>query len=162
MAEGVAETLGAVREGSISSGDDEQVFLDRYRRFVADHSLEFSKALDYAGDDCYHSLLFHCTSGKDRTGFAVAALLLALGTPRESILEDYRLTNSYMRDISHLFKASTPPDLIPTPLETGMRNWLETFAAPFASGFDSAQRASFLDDWTADYVRLRFAATKPR
>ena len=39
--------------------------------------------------------LFHCTAGKDRTGFAAALVLLALGVPRETVLEDYLLTNRY-------------------------------------------------------------------
>lgn len=62
----------------------------------------------------------------------------------------------------------------PTPLPTGMRGWLDTFANPFLDGIDAAARASILDEaqallapslrdqsgnWSADYVRLRFAAT---
>jgi protein-tyrosine phosphatase len=40
-------------------------------------------------------LVFHCTAGKDRTGFAAALLLEALGVPRAVILQDYLLTNDY-------------------------------------------------------------------
>lgn len=40
-------------------------------------------------------LLFHCTAGKDRTGFAAAVVLEALGVPRETVMEDYLLTNSH-------------------------------------------------------------------
>jgi protein-tyrosine phosphatase len=39
-------------------------------------------------------LLFHCASGKDRTGLAAALLLHAVGVPRSTILEDYSLTNT--------------------------------------------------------------------
>ncbi|HME12635.1 MAG TPA: methyltransferase domain-containing protein [Candidatus Acidoferrum sp.] len=63
----------------------------------------------------------------------------------------------------------------PTPLPTGMRGWLETFANPFCAALPADERASFLDEvterlkpvlcdtqdtWTADYMRLRFAASK--
>ncbi len=34
-------------------------------------------------------ILFHCTSGKDRTGVVVAALLRALGIEREWIIQEY-------------------------------------------------------------------------
>lgn len=34
-------------------------------------------------------VLIHCASGKDRTGFAVAMLLHALGTPQDQIVSDY-------------------------------------------------------------------------
>jgi trans-aconitate methyltransferase len=65
----------------------------------------------------------------------------------------------------------------PTPLPTGVRKWLETFAIPFTRILPDEQRSAFLDAvceklrpalcdnrglWTADYVRLRFLATKAR
>jgi protein-tyrosine phosphatase len=34
-------------------------------------------------------VLVHCTAGKDRTGFAIAMILSALGVPQEVIYEDY-------------------------------------------------------------------------
>jgi protein-tyrosine phosphatase len=37
-------------------------------------------------------LLFHCAAGKDRTGFAAALLLSALGASKEPIYEDYLMT----------------------------------------------------------------------
>lgn len=63
----------------------------------------------------------------------------------------------------------------PTPLPTGMRCWLETFAIPFSKALPEAERGTFLDavterlrpvlcdfqgNWTADYMRLRFLARK--
>lgn len=38
-------------------------------------------------------LLFHCTSGKDRTGVAAMLILLALGADRETAVADYMETN---------------------------------------------------------------------
>jgi trans-aconitate methyltransferase len=64
----------------------------------------------------------------------------------------------------------------PTPLPTGMRGWLETFAHPFTVALPEDHRSDFLDEvttrlqpvlcdtqghWSADYIRLRFAAAKP-
>ena len=64
----------------------------------------------------------------------------------------------------------------PTPLPTGMRGWLETFALPFSKALPEDQRPAFLNavterlrpvlcdfqgNWTADYMRLRFLAIKP-
>ena len=37
----------------------------------------------------------HCTAGKDRAGTAAALVLMALGVPRETVFEDYLLTNRY-------------------------------------------------------------------
>ena len=38
--------------------------------------------------------VFHCTAGKDRTGFAAALILLTLGVPRDVVMHDYLLTNA--------------------------------------------------------------------
>ena len=38
--------------------------------------------------------LYHCATGKDRTGWATAVLLLLLGVPEEQVREDYLLTNT--------------------------------------------------------------------
>lgn len=45
--------------------------------------------------------IFHCTAGKDRTGFAAALLLDALGVSRASIMQDYLLTNDLYKRPAH-------------------------------------------------------------
>ncbi len=42
-----------------------------------------------------HPQLFHCTAGKDRTGWASALLLRIAGVPEATVLEDYLLTNRF-------------------------------------------------------------------
>jgi protein-tyrosine phosphatase len=39
--------------------------------------------------------VFHCTTGKDRTGWAAAALLILLGVSQETVMADYLRTNDY-------------------------------------------------------------------
>ncbi|GBQ86334.1 tyrosine-protein phosphatase [Asaia krungthepensis] len=41
--------------------------------------------------------LTHCTAGKDRTGFASALILYALGVPEETILRDYAMSGDLLR-----------------------------------------------------------------
>lgn len=43
-------------------------------------------------------VLFHCSAGKDRTGMFAALLLTALGTPRDVVMDDYLLSDEYLRD----------------------------------------------------------------
>jgi len=65
----------------------------------------------------------------------------------------------------------------PTPLPGDVTGWLETFAESFTSLLPADERPAFIDEvreavrpalcdqdgkWTADYVRLRFAAEKAR
>jgi protein-tyrosine phosphatase len=40
------------------------------------------------------ALIFNCSAGKDRTGIAAALLLNVLGVPRETVIEDYLLSNT--------------------------------------------------------------------
>ncbi|WP_367924218.1 tyrosine-protein phosphatase [uncultured Ruthenibacterium sp.] len=37
---------------------------------------------------------FHCSAGKDRTGIGAALILLALGVDRETVIQDYLITNT--------------------------------------------------------------------
>lgn len=43
-------------------------------------------------------LLYHCTGGKDRTGVFSALVLLTLGVPEQTVLNDYALTNRYIAE----------------------------------------------------------------
>jgi protein-tyrosine phosphatase len=81
----------------LGGGKIEAMFMEAYREFVTLPSAKKS----------YHTLfqdlanpqmspgVFHCTTGKDRTGWAAAALLTLLGVPREAVMADYLRTNDY-------------------------------------------------------------------
>lgn len=43
-------------------------------------------------------LLFHCASGKDRTGVGAIVLLALLGCSEETIMQDYLLSNEILKD----------------------------------------------------------------
>lgn len=55
-------------------------------------------------------LAFNCTAGKDRTGIAAALVLTSLGVPRETVIEDYLLTNRYL-DGAKIMQAGKNPAL---------------------------------------------------
>lgn len=48
--------------------------------------------------DEHYPMVFHCTAGKDRTGFAAAMIMTALGVPRETVMEDYLATNHFTQN----------------------------------------------------------------
>ena len=66
---------------------------DTYRGFVRGNTPRFASLFAHALEASDAPLVFHCTAGKDRTGFAAALLLLALGVPRDVVMHDYMLTN---------------------------------------------------------------------
>ncbi|MEL6346124.1 MAG: tyrosine-protein phosphatase [Myxococcota bacterium] len=85
----------------------------RIHRSLLSPSLRLRPSLDYAdwaiagqdvladifaqmtADDDPFPLVFHCSVGKDRTGIVASLLLSALGTPRQTIIDDYALTRKY-------------------------------------------------------------------
>jgi protein-tyrosine phosphatase len=42
-------------------------------------------------------VVYNCSAGQDRTGFATAMILAALGVPRATIVEDYHLSTQYRK-----------------------------------------------------------------
>lgn len=66
------------------------------RSYVETNFGQFKSFFKLLLDERNYPLLFHCTAGKDRTGFAAAILLHILGVDKETILEDYLLTNEFV------------------------------------------------------------------
>jgi protein-tyrosine phosphatase len=65
-----------------------------YRWFVSSPPARrtFGAAVRLIADDEALPLLFHCTAGKDRTGWLSAIVLSALGVERDQVIADYLLT----------------------------------------------------------------------
>ncbi len=81
---------------SLTPGDVVSHMQDTYRGFVRHNTRrfrEFFGLLLESGEPT----VFHCTAGKDRTGFAAALVLHALGATRSQILDDYLLTNQRLK-----------------------------------------------------------------
>jgi protein-tyrosine phosphatase len=65
---------------------------DTYRGFVRHNSQRFAEFFAHllaSGE----ATVFHCTAGKDRTGFAAALVLKAVGASDDEVMHDYLLTN---------------------------------------------------------------------
>ncbi|WP_245717348.1 tyrosine-protein phosphatase [Nocardia jejuensis] len=78
----------------LGDGKGAQYMRDYYRWMVTDPTAraQFSQAL---GDIANTSgaVLYHCTAGKDRTGWMTAILMSILGTPSNAIYDNYLLSN---------------------------------------------------------------------
>lgn len=53
-------------------------------------------------------IVFHCSAGKDRTGFAAYLILKTLGVPDNIILKDYMLSNVYRKEENDKILAHFP------------------------------------------------------
>lgn len=73
-----------------------------YRQFVTDESTRsvYTQLMRTLIEAEGRPAFWHCTAGKDRTGFAAAVILLALGADEETIIADYMLTAEYRLEAS--------------------------------------------------------------
>jgi protein-tyrosine phosphatase len=81
----------------LGGGKIETMFEQAYREFITLPSAKQSYRTlfrDLANPQMTPGV-FHCTTGKDRTGWAAAALLTLLGVPKETVMADYMRTNDY-------------------------------------------------------------------
>jgi protein-tyrosine phosphatase len=80
---------------------------DTYRGFVRHNTPRFAQFFGHLLESG-EPTVFHCTAGKDRTGFAAALLLHALGAPQEEVMRDYLLTNERLKMPEGLRHGLTP------------------------------------------------------
>jgi protein-tyrosine phosphatase len=87
------------KEADVVLGDGkvEALFVTGYREFVTLPSARRAYRTLFISLANSKNLpaVFHCASGKDRTGWAAAALLTLLGVPKETVMADYMRTNDY-------------------------------------------------------------------
>ncbi len=129
-----------LRNQTMVAADAVRMMQDTYRAFVTDNSARFAELFGHLLHED-SPLVFHCTAGKDRTGFAAALILSALGVPRDVVMQDYLLTNDLYRAPS-LVGGTAPaevrdairrvqPDYLQASLDVvdrdfgGMENYLE-------------------------------------
>lgn len=94
--------MGALRQlreaGQADTSALTAIMFEVYRRFAHEHVPVFASLLRLVADEATPlPLVVHCTAGKDRTGWAAALLLLALGVPREAVLDDFMASNGRWR-----------------------------------------------------------------
>jgi protein-tyrosine phosphatase len=86
----------AMARTSVGLDDRIRYMVEINRELVRDHAAEYRRMFDAFESVQDGAFLLHCAAGKDRTGFGVASILFALGVPRDTIVEDYLLTNAAM------------------------------------------------------------------
>jgi protein-tyrosine phosphatase len=72
---------------------------DTYRGFVRHNTHRFAQFFGHLLES-NEPTVFHCTAGKDRTGFAAALVLHALGASHEDVMRDYLLTNERLKPVA--------------------------------------------------------------
>jgi len=89
----------AAQQELLGNGKAEQLLVDGGRSLVsgtiplAQYKVFFSRIED---PDNLPTVM-HCSAGKDRTGWASAAILTALGVPKSTVMQDYLVSNDYLK-----------------------------------------------------------------
>lgn len=132
--------LGALLGGEVADAAQMRTkMLDLYREMLVDHAPSYRFLFERLAGG-HVPLLFNCSAGKDRTGVAAALILSVLGVPRDTIVEDYLLTNSYA-DFSRLIGAGRGgSDTFAAVDPEVVRPLLAADADYLATAFDSLDR----------------------
>jgi len=123
-------------------GRYDRVLVEANRRFVKDPgaSAAFGKLMNHFASGA-NPTVFHCTAGKDSTGWAAAVLLTALGVPRETVMADYMLSADLLAEKNRIalpIMQKTPglEDVSPAQLES----LLTVRRAYLQAAFDQVER----------------------
>ena len=122
--------------------------LDSYHRFFSD-----------LAEEQHRPALFHCTTGKDRTGWAAATMLTLLGVSEDDVRKEYLLTNDELvpalQPVVDQFRAAGGDPELLGPVLGVRREYLE-------AGFDEMrQRFGSFEGYLTDGLRID-AATQER
>ncbi|NUW38418.1 tyrosine-protein phosphatase [Nonomuraea sp. SMC257] len=73
--------------------DTARYLADRYAEVAHDGAKELRRALEVIASDAGAPVVFHCASGKDRTGLLAALVLTLAGVDEEAVVADFALTD---------------------------------------------------------------------
>ncbi|WP_234445049.1 tyrosine-protein phosphatase [Streptomyces rimosus] len=134
----VANVIGEENSAELppTAEASERLMAESYRQFVVRPSAAkaYRSLFRTAAEPGSYPLVYHCSSGKDRTGWATAVLLTALGVDRETVMRDYLASNDYLAASNAAELAKQPPEIA-----ARLKPVLETRAPYLNAAFDEVE-----------------------
>jgi protein-tyrosine phosphatase len=90
-----ANTFERIRNGDIQ-WMTEAFMIEGYLKNIDHFAPVWSQFFKTLAADSKRPLVFHCTGGKDRAGVCAALVLLSLGLPEQTVIDDHGLSNLYI------------------------------------------------------------------
>lgn len=94
----LAQAKKLVLKGKVNASDADKRMIDFYREYVTENP-ETIRTIITEIMESKEPILYHCTAGKDRTGIITALILTILKFDKETIYNDYLLSNNYRKDL---------------------------------------------------------------
>ncbi|MEU9237712.1 tyrosine-protein phosphatase [Streptomyces subrutilus] len=156
-----------VAEEHLGGGKAQALFGDVYRSFVHSASAQaaYRLLLTEAADPGAGPLLFHCTAGKDRTGWGATVILSLLGADDDTLMAEYLSVNPAVKQafapmIEGFTAAGGDPD-IALALIGVFPSYLESALAEVESRYGSMDKyvreGLGVCDETVEALRTRLA-----
>lgn len=111
LPQGTLELFEAINVRGVDADTAFAIMRDNYARIPFEHVAELRDVMHHLLEPERAPHLIHCTSGKDRTGIAVAFILLASGVAVDDVLEDYLLSNGEYQAVD-VFGSKARPESI--------------------------------------------------
>ncbi|NIF04335.1 tyrosine-protein phosphatase [Chryseobacterium sp. Tr-659] len=94
----LAQAKKMVLKGKVNASDADKRMIDFYREYVTENPGTIKTIVSEILES-NQPVLYHCTAGKDRTGIITALILTILKFDKETIYNDYLLSNNYRKDL---------------------------------------------------------------
>jgi protein-tyrosine phosphatase len=158
----VDEIYRMFRENNFNGFDPDAEMVEAYEQLAVESAEQYRQFVQSVLEAGGKPVLWHCTSGKDRAGFAAAIVLRLLGVEQPAVIGDYMLSAKYadsrkkLRFFLRLVNRAKAASVLKALL-TVQEHWIQSaFQAIDAhwGGFDAyVQRALGLSE--RDITRLR-------
>ncbi len=153
----------------LESGRGDEAMRSAYREFITLPSARRGLATFFRLllDEDDLPVLYHCTTGKDRTGWATAALLSVLGVSEDDVYREYLLTNEQLlpalEPLFRRFEAHGAPRELLVPVLGVDRSYLDEAFAAVRAEFGTIERylADGLGITPEEQAMLRDRLTEP-
>lgn len=100
--------FNAINAGEYDAAASYAAMIRQYRAMALEHTSDYRRIIDDLLEPGAVPAIFHCTSGKDRTGMIAAIILLALNASTEAVTDDYAMTHGRIEKVDFFADTADP------------------------------------------------------
>lgn len=130
-----ARMIAGINSGTLNPNTAFDAMLAQYRALATDHTADYLAIIKNILAHSSSPSVFHCTSGKDRTGMVAAIILLMLDVPEAEIIRDYVMTEGRIEKVD-LFADTVDPQVVdiimaadPAYIETAIAEMIAAYGS---------------------------------